>query len=152
MCLTSVLGSSETLHCLECVQSLRQWDWPKWRIADSRSQYYFLFSAQILLIVMRSVLLWSRGEVRTLTQHPGLSLAKIQKVSTKNVWYWSKQSLVTLSRVYWFTTSSIHPWAVKTVSVDTRHKIETFSAIHHQGIPGFIWQNEWKESEQNQNA
>ena len=43
MCLTLVLGSSETLHCLECVQSLRQWDWPKWRIADSRSSiFYFL--------------------------------------------------------------------------------------------------------------
>ena len=27
---------------LECVQSLRQWDWPMWRIADSRSIFYFL--------------------------------------------------------------------------------------------------------------
>ena len=89
---------------LECVQSLRQWDWPMWRIADSRSIFYFL---------PRYCWLWWGQGPRTrccdhgvrwgpLTQHPGLteeySLAKIQKETetTKAVCYESKQSVATL--------------------------------------------------------
>lgn len=84
---------------LECVQSLRQWDWPMWRIADSRSIFYFL---------PRYCWLWWGQGPRTrccdhgvrwgpLTQHPGLreeySLAKIQKATetAKAVCYESKQ-------------------------------------------------------------
>ena len=108
---------------LECVQSLRQWDWPMWRIADSRSIFYFL---------PRYCWLWWGQGPRTrccdhgvrwgpLTQHPGLreeySLAKIQ--NAKAVCYESKQSVVTIKGLQPLVFTPAH-WGQWVQTLDTK--------------------------------